>query len=259
MRCYLTADVTGSRQPENAGTELLGSGSYLPTGAHDFAMARDAMVVIVNNASTIKHGSINLTADADGVYYRALTLNELRTIFNSDGSTASHVIGKRSHDWQVYLLPPADGTRRFLDAGATPSGYRLTIPDGFSGHGSAQNYHGTYCHDDWGILDKVTADPLGIGIVSAAVADQHRVTIAMIKDIPGGKAAWRQLPNCSYSGTDICPTSHWPFTRTLYVRCSGAARRADGRGIGNVMFDPNGNGYRALLAGPMFKASYFTP
>jgi prepilin-type N-terminal cleavage/methylation domain-containing protein/prepilin-type processing-associated H-X9-DG protein len=228
-------------------------GSQTASAGPDVYLGSDAMVCIVNNASTINlttgtyqgasqsavNGTptgavaVNMstkvtpTSPTRPASTVSINLGQLQDIFNSDGYD-NYVFGATpstsGHDFQVYLLNPTDGTRAFLAAplpgvpAAAPNltprgGYGLSIPDGFCGVGNNTNYKGTYCVNDQDIVDKVAGDPLGIGIVSASVADRNRVTIVAINYAYGpppngvNTPVWQTFPTSSSKVVQVSTTS----------------------------------------------------
>jgi prepilin-type N-terminal cleavage/methylation domain-containing protein/prepilin-type processing-associated H-X9-DG protein len=236
----------------NIGGSNCGSQAPLPLPVSDVYLGCDAMVCIVNNASTINlttgtypgsssQSVVNGTPTGAAVNMStkvtptsptrpstvSINLGQLQDIFNSDGYD-NYVFGATpstytGHDFQVYLLNPTDGTRVFLAAplpgvpAAAPNltprgGYGLSIPDGFCGVGNNTNYKGTYCVNDQDIVDKVAGDPLGIGIVSASVADRNRVTIVAINYAYSGAngvgtPVWQTFPTSSSKVVQVSTTS----------------------------------------------------
>ncbi len=211
---------------------LWGNGSGKPVGPHAFAVARDAVVFIINNNCTIDERFIRRESKTGRRY--VITESMLRTLF-----TAGTKALTKPYKYMVYGYSQGNGTRAYLDGMLgvkTPDSPIVPVTS------------------DADMVDKVSADPLAIGYCSGAAADQKRVNILAIARNNGTA----YFPNAD--GTQCYPAAPtWPFMRTLYVECGGDAWRAAGDGIANVMLAPTGAGAAAMRKGPLFQASYWTP
>jgi len=182
-------------------------------------VARDALVIIV-----AKYGKLAVARTADAA--RADLVNLFGT------ACAPSTV-------QAYTYDAASGTRAYLAgtlrAWGAPAGKEI-------GAGALT------VRDDLDMVERVAADPYGIGYCSAAMADQDKVTILALD----GKRYPNQNPKTPWLlPADPAPVPgafEYPLIRTLRVRASG-----DGTALVAIMTDP------AFRQGPLFTTSYFRP
>ena len=222
---------TGQYAPvERPANYLWGTGDGKKPAGNAVAIARDALLVIVAKRSMIP--------DLPEMHNKTCTLDypTLRRFFAA---------GYVKDSVQVYTLGVHAGTRRFF-TGQLGAGEPAAI-----GKGAVE------VADDWAMVEKVANDPYGIGYCSSGLFDPDRVT-AIALQTPDGKVHY--YPQEDRKSRWVVPaTPAWPWTRTLYAVCGGAAWKADGSGIANVMLAPGGAGTAALHKGPLFGTGYWKP
>jgi prepilin-type N-terminal cleavage/methylation domain-containing protein/prepilin-type processing-associated H-X9-DG protein len=211
--------------------------------------------------------------------WRQITIGELQGIIQSDGYGAldSMVNGNMpanavadSHDWQLYLQNKTDGTRSAMAATTatftTAGGFGAYYKDGGTpDHGSyalrctgltknddADSYRGTYCANDMEIVDKVANDTLGIGIVSAAYADQKKVDILAVSFGSAATTATFPTSNVRQDPGVYPNTCTWQFRRNLYAY--RGANTTAGEAVSTLCFTTKKT---AFAAGPLYKASFW--
>ena len=216
---------------------LWGTGDGQPPARHAVPIARDLVVVITSKISHIQRDLFHLdpdTANPVSVWDIAM----VRKAFN---------LGFQHNVIQAYTFDNNSGTRRFF-----------TMHLGTPGQPWQFGARTITVKDDYEMVNKVAADPYGIGYCSSAIADPDKVQIIGLRT-PDGKVHF--FPQDDPKARWIMPATppDWPLTRTLYAECGGKAWRSDGTGIANVMLAPGAPGTKALQAGPLFRASYWTP
>jgi prepilin-type processing-associated H-X9-DG protein len=230
--------------------------------------------------------------------WRQISLANLQVILNSDGyGVLNNVLNAgvppsimpsntiaTTHDWQLYVQNKTDGSRSAIAAvaptattsgtacGFNTAGLTAYIRDGgtadhstyvprVTGQGKtedADTFRGTYCANDMDIVDKVANDTLGIAIVSAAYADTKKVDIVAIS-INGTPEQTATFPssNVRQDPGVYPPTCTWPFRRFLYAYRGAAGTGSEA--ITKNAFDPTTGYAKAFGAGPLYKASFWTP
>lgn len=223
----------------------------------------DAMVAIVNKNCTINTGTIDLTKQSfnrsGGVgKWRLIKLNDLQTIIQSDG----YGINKKN-DWQLYLQNKADRSRVTIAGSLSEVGFGAYYKDGGTvdqagyvsrtikgSKSDADTFRGVYCRNDCDIVDKVANDVLGIGIVSAAFADQKKVDILAIEIGPSNTFTFPTSVKSQNPGV-YPPSCTWPFRRNLYAYYTpGKASET----VANLSFVTYKS---AFNESPFYKASYW--
>ncbi|MHB9107408.1 MAG: DUF1559 family PulG-like putative transporter [Armatimonadota bacterium] len=203
---------------------LWGTGDGKKPAGNAIPIARDAVVVIVARGSKIS----SLPERRNSSY--EVDYPTLRQLFGA---------GYAKDSVQVYSFGVNSGTRRYLADRLGTGGKPLQLRKDAVTVGS-----------DLAMVEKVANDPWGIGYCSSAFADPDRVVILALK-APEGKVFY--YPQKSQKHRWVVPDSpNWPWTRTLYAEYGGAAWKADGSGIANVMLAPGGAGTEALRRGPLF-------
>ena len=222
---------------QHGASYLWGTGDGQPPARHAVPIARDLVVVITAKISHIQCDLFHLdpdTANPVSVWDIAM----VRKAFN---------LGFQPNVIQAYTFDNNSGTRRFF-----------TMHLGTPGQPLQFGARTITVKDDYAMVNKVAADPYGIGYCSSAIADPNRVQIIGLRT-PDGKV--HLFPQDDPKARWIMPATppDWPLTRTLYAECGGKAWRSDGTGIANVMLAPGAPGTKALRAGPLFRASYWKP
>ncbi|OPZ88072.1 MAG: Type II secretion system protein G precursor [bacterium ADurb.Bin429] len=164
------------------------------TGAAQLAVARDAFVFIVSKNCKINYAGISGT-DFD------TSTGALATIFND-----ATYKGYSANVYQAYTMDKWSGSRS----------YAINIA-GLGGIGT----QAVTVTDDLDMVEKVAADPYGVGYCSAAFADIDKVTILDLN----GKIFPNQNPKYRWLVPDA-PTStpgefEYPLIRTLKVQMAG--------------------------------------
>jgi ABC-type phosphate transport system substrate-binding protein len=105
--------------------------------------------------------------------------------------------------------------------------------------------------DDYEMVDKVAADPYGIGFCSSAMADTSKVKILDITT-SGGVAATFPNQNTKYRWVmpDSSAGTSWPLVRDIRVITGG-----DGSGAVSKFLTPAS--WMTFQNGPLFQASYW--
>ena len=228
---------------------LWGTGDGTQPSGLSVAIARDLVVVIIAKNSKIPH---EYFCQASGTVAPSANIDMLKTVFRS---------GYRKNTFQAYTYDANSGTRRFFTTRLGTNGQPLQFgPNSIT------------VEDDFAMVKEVASDPYGIGYCSSAIAGSNLVgkgydsSVAdpsgiQVIDLrtPDGKV--HLFPQDNSQARWIMPATppDWPLTRTLYAECGGKAWRSDGTGIANVMLAPGAPGTKALQAGPLFRASYWTP
>ncbi len=234
---------------------------YIPIGI-------DAMVVVVNKNCAIRNGNINLdkkkSADINDTYYswRQIDLSDLQLIIQSDGCQLSNNIttkNKNNKEFQLYVQNKNDASRKtiatksatFTTTGGFGVSYYDDVHNIVNNKNHVQNYKGIYCNNDLEIVDKVSNDTLGIGIVSAAFVDIKKVDIIAVNFGKHNRIAI--FPNSNNNGTPgIYPIKcNWPFQRKLYAYYT---RKKASEAVVSLSFI---NHKKSFTSGPIYKASYW--
>jgi len=193
------------------------------------AIARDAFVFIVSKNCKINYASISST-DFD------TSTGDLATIFNGADK------GYSANVFQAYTMDKNSGSRTYAISGLA----------GLGGIGT----QAVTVTDDLDMVEKVAADPYGVGYCSAAFADTDKVTILDI----GGKIFPNQNPKYRWLVRDDPTAStgefEYPLIRTLKVQLkgNGGAVPATAGQFANIFQDTE------FQNGPLFRAtSYWLP
>ncbi len=212
---------------------LWGIGDGMPPTGPAVPIARDQIVVIIAKSSHLK------------------SIDELRNdsvpVWDMAKVCSYFALGSQINVIQAYTFDDNSGTRRFFTTHLDPKGPPVQFgPNTIT------------VKDDYDMVQKVAADPYGIGYCSSSAADPNRVEIVGLKT-PDGKVHY--FPQNDAKSRWIMPAAppDWPLVRTLYAEYGGKAWRPDGSGIANIMLAPGAPGTKALQAGPLYKASYWTP
>ncbi|MHB0936185.1 MAG: hypothetical protein ACYC6A_07315 [Armatimonadota bacterium] len=217
-----------SRRPANY---LWGTGDGKTPSKNAVPIAQDELLIIVKRWSKIPAagGMINSAYPMD--------IPALRQIF-MEGNCKNSVT--------VYTMNTNSGTRRFFENCLSEPGKPFRI-----------GKRTTVVKNDAEMASKVAADPYGIGYCSSAMYDKERLLTIAIKTPDGVE---HYYPRRSTRYRWVVPDSpDWPWTRTLYAEYGGAAWKADGSGIANVMLAPGGAGTEALRRGPLFGTGLWGP
>jgi hypothetical protein len=157
----------------------------------------------------------------------------------------AHVTAGYSADaWQAYTYDACSGNRTYFErevvGGARPGKKVIMVAS------------------DEAMVDRVAADPYGIGYCSSAFADLDRVQILGITK-PDGTAYLFPSANPNYRW-GLSDHPDWPYMRTLYAVCGEGTWGPDGAPtFGRLMLGPGGPGTASLRAGSLFVASYLLP
>jgi len=230
---------------------LWGIGDGVQPAGHAVPIARDLVVVIIAMDSKISFASPQQKE------------NGPVSVWDIAAVRKAFALGAKKDVIQAYTYGKDSGTRRFfathLDAHGKPLQFgpkTITVKD------------------DFAMVKKVAGDPYGIGYCSSTAADTVReepgygdfpsttnpngVQVIGLRT-PDGKV--HIFPQDNPKSRWVMPANppDWPLSRTLYAECGGNAWRSDGTGIANVMLTPGAPGRKALQAGPLFKASFWTP
>lgn len=201
------------------------SGQYAWATADDsptvgIPIAKDAMVIIVSQNCKIPAISTGGVATTTGLVH----------LFST---------GYVENKLQVYTYNQNNGTRAYLTGKLKEWGATTNKEFGVTAQVVA---------DDSDMVDKVAADPYGIGYCSAGFADNEKVTILglHVNDItyyyPNNDPAKRWVV------PDDAADSNYPLIRTIRVLTGG-----EGKKLALLMHD------KGFLAGPLFKTSYIKP
>ncbi|MHB9026517.1 MAG: prepilin-type N-terminal cleavage/methylation domain-containing protein [Armatimonadota bacterium] len=218
------------------------SDGTMPKG-HAIAIARDALVVIVSRNTKIKHfrsGEALLGKDATPFKNQqyVVTTSHVSPYFD-----ARVTAGFSADAWQAYTYNKNSGNRRYFERvivnGVQPGKRAVTV------------------QNDLEMIDKVAADPYGIGYCSSAFADFDRVQVLAIRQ---GEREY-YFPNADIKHRYVLPVEpDWPYLRTLYAVVGDKAWGAPSSNtFGRLMLAPGGPGTKALQEGPLFQASYQLP
>jgi len=220
---------------------LWGIGDAKRPAKHVVPIARDLVVVIISKHSNILYGS---PRDSFSVsVWDIATVCKAFTLGYSETFTPSYY----KDSIQAYTYDKNSGTRRFFTSHLGMNGKPLQFrPKTIT------------MTDDYDMVNKVSADPYGIGYCSSAIADPNKVQIIGLRT-PDGKVHFFPQDNLKSRWVMPATPPEWPLSRTLYAECGGKAWCSDGAGIANVMLAPGTPGTKALQAGPLFKASFWTP
>ncbi|MHB9026516.1 MAG: prepilin-type N-terminal cleavage/methylation domain-containing protein [Armatimonadota bacterium] len=220
------------------------SDGSLPQG-QAVAIARDALVVIVSKNSKIKRPGSNepFLGDAQDSPFQnnayAVTPGQISRFF--DARVCS---GYSADAWQAYIYNTKNGNRRYFD--------RVVAP------GTHPGKEVVIVENDEDMVNRVAADPYGIGYCSSVFADLDRVQTLGIKH-PDGKTYLFPSDNPKYRW-NLPKDPDWPYVRTLYAVCGKDVWGARGSNtFARLMLAPGGPGTKALQAGPLFQASYLLP
>jgi len=140
---------------------------------------------------------------------------------------------------QVYSYHPVNGNHAYLAGKLRAWG---------AVKGAEISAQAVISRDDCELVERVAADPYGIGYCSAAMADVDRVTILdlrigdTIHSYPSSNPAARRV--VPWRAADC----RYPLLRTLRVRTA-----ADGAALANIITTPE------FQQGPLFKTGYFAP
>ncbi|HEY3416840.1 MAG TPA: hypothetical protein VGM23_08155, partial [Armatimonadota bacterium] len=211
----------------------------------------------INNAYVVTTAYIN-------EFFSAHTISNGNPLVTPGGMTYDYT-GYSADAWQVYTYNVDSGTRRFA---ARMMGWH---PQGIPGNRDATSpncYHdniggprqvdgslpeAVVVENDADMVDKVAADPYGIGYCSSAFADLDRVQILAIRQ--GNRTYYFPSADIQHRG-ELTDTPDWPYMRTLYAVIDSAP---GSHTFARLMLAPGGPGTRALQAGPLFQASYLLP
>ncbi|MHB9024110.1 MAG: hypothetical protein ACYC7E_08030 [Armatimonadota bacterium] len=265
-----------------------------PFDGEAFPIAKDCVVIIVAKNSKIKHpvtGQLFLGDPA-----RSPLKNEAYVCTTADINvffTASKWnTGFSAHAWQVYTYNIDSGTRKFFarKMGLSPlgvpgdhdlnTGYRDAISEicrdrwpqtprwerGNSPGPTRKVYpkrpmEAVNIENDQDMVDKVAADPYGIGYCSSIFADLERVQILALKDPATGEEYY--YPNADPAhrwevGEDAPTPAQWPLARTLYAVVGGKAEKGGKyTTFADFFLKPGSKGRTCLLRGPLFTVSYW--
>ncbi|MHB9026620.1 MAG: hypothetical protein ACYC7E_21010, partial [Armatimonadota bacterium] len=281
-------------------------------GSATRAVAKDCMVAIVSKNTKIKRIQV-LASDTDVAWLGNGTTaaNDWRTtpFLNQQYVVTSAAIavyfsatsvyylagqppaaatntGYSADNYQVYTYNVDSGSRKFFARmiGLSPTGVvgrRTGETSPYSDTISALTEAVTV-ENDQDMVDKVAADPYGIGYCSSIFADLDRVQVLAIYDPTTQKIAYFPNANIKYRynvgedapvGVDATGAwvagITWPMVRTLYARFGGAVANTafltnNNTTFGSVMLESdvevvsaNNLGRTQLLLGPLFKASYW--
>jgi len=208
---------------------LWGTGDGLKPKGDAIAIGRDAVVMIVAKGSRIAE----LPEMRNGTYEVGYGVLHILLTANSTRKTV-----------HVYTFDANSGTRRFVSRMLGGRSTPLTL-----------DKSAVTVANDLEMVEKVSNDPYGIGYCSSVFADPDRVVILALprNRFPGESANFCYYPQSDSKHRWLVPDSpDWPWTRMLYAEYSGAAWKADGSGIANVMLAPGGAGTKALRRGPLF-------
>jgi prepilin-type N-terminal cleavage/methylation domain-containing protein len=192
-------------------------------------IGRDAFVFIVSKNCKLTTDDINTDSDTD-------TAVTLRGLFGVTGTDKGYSADK----WQAYTYDANSGSRKYAQSAAVLNGPIGSL---------AQTVQ-----DDQEMVEKVAADPYGIGYCSAAFADTDKVTILGI----GGKTYPNQNPKYRWVVRDTPGTAagefEYPFIRILRVLTMNDGRNVNNTTFGFILADTE------FQNGPLFRAtSYWTP
>jgi type II secretory pathway pseudopilin PulG len=211
-------------------------------------IARDALVVIVSQNCMID-GLSGVPGEAWGAPAGSATTAEIATLFTTGQScvkTANNrLIATPGYEmetgrhWQAYTYLGAGGR----DYNGNTLAFRQWLLNG--------GRIGTYavrCHDDYEMVDKVAADPYGIGFCSSAMADTSKVRILDLT-VDGNVFNFPQRnTKMRWVVPETPAASGYPYIRSIRAEVGG-----DGKKLLPIFAAKN------FLAGPLFQASYWRP
>lgn len=190
------------------------------------AESMDDDSMICGNASGIPGpGAVALARDAvviiSHAYAKSMTSEEVKSTWG----------GKQSKN--IYTYNRNSGTRAFF--------YRkIGLPDDF------KDNKATVVENDYEMVQKIAADPDGIGYCSAAFLRKSDVNVVTVdkQTVPTDKSQWPEK----------APTGSYPYLRTLYALPSEnpSAGARDFMEKLPVLL-------KAVQQGPLFRMSYFLP
>jgi hypothetical protein len=200
--------------------------TVVPAGPTIIAsIGKDALLFVVSKNCKITQDTISTDFDTD-------TAGTLRLLFGVSGTDKGYSADK----WQAYTYTADSGERKWVQSASILNGtigtQAMTVIDGYD------------------MIEKVAADPYGIGYVSSAFLDIDKVTALNI----GGKIFPNQNPKYRWIVRDTTSTSAGEFEypasliRTLRVLTAGDGRATAINMMGNIFADPefqNGPLYRA--------------
>jgi prepilin-type N-terminal cleavage/methylation domain-containing protein/prepilin-type processing-associated H-X9-DG protein len=208
-------------------------GNYTSSNTAQVALGKDMLVFIVSKNTKISAASLP-GATSSGVY--SATTAQIQNLLDYYDPTLGQYTGYSANAVQAYTYAPNSGNVIFLT--------KLSMSVGSQG---------VVATDDQDMVNKVSADPYGIGFCSSAMADPNKVQILGL--VIGGTAQFYPQTNPKYRW--IVPTTSSSlaggFGRTLYAVTAGNAAAATSNTLGAAL---NGGLLGAIQAGPLFQASY---
>jgi hypothetical protein len=289
-RGFLGQGYTTGRPKSVAGQEdwVWGFGNDTdPWGGTPIPLAKDCVVIIVAKKTKIKNPLTGqpFLGDPQKSPFRNSTYVCITADINVFFTAANGMTGYSANAWQTYTYNTDSGTRKFFArmmglsprgspgdhnektgyhdviSGICPDRWQLTFPGHKPATVGGRKLEAVIVENDADMVDRVAADPYGIGYCSSIFADLDRVQVLGLKNPTTGQEYY--FPNADPKhrwevGDDAPTPAQWPMVRTLYAVVGGKAER-DGKftTFADFFLTPGSKGRQCLLRGPLFTASYW--
>jgi prepilin-type N-terminal cleavage/methylation domain-containing protein/prepilin-type processing-associated H-X9-DG protein len=215
-------------------------GGTIPTNG--YALGKDVLVFVVSKNTKISSSYFN--GPISSGTYSATTAN-IQSLLNYYDPTLGSYTGYSANAVQAYTYDGNSGNLAFLNSASV----NMIV--------GSQAIVAT---DDQDMVNKVSADPYGIGYCSSAMADPNKVQIL---GIATGATAANFYPQTNPKYRWIVPATSSSitvpvgFVRTLYAVAAGNAVASNGANFADSMLNTSSNFVTtSLQAGPLFAASY---